>query len=144
MVKAKKYLILFLAVSMLIVLLDQLSKYAVDKIRPEWGIGFVSVHFVHNTGAGFGLLKGQMPILAVISAIVAITIIISYKKIPKENSVQTLLALFLGGVIGNLIDRTLRGYVIDFIDLTFWPVFNIADLAISVSVIGLMLYFWRK
>lgn len=144
MVKAKKYLIIFLAVSMLIISLDQLSKYAVDKIRPEWSIGFMSIHFVHNTGAGFGILKGQMGILTFVSALAASAVIFFYKKIPQEKMPQILFGLFLGGVVGNLIDRTLRGYVIDFIDLAFWPVFNIADMAISISVIGLMLYFWRK
>ena len=65
-------------------------------------------------------------------------------KIPKEKITQALFGLFLGGVAGNLIDRILRQYVVDFIDVGFWPVFNIADMAISVSVIGLVLYFWKK
>ncbi|MEK6853667.1 MAG: signal peptidase II [Nanoarchaeota archaeon] len=144
MVKAKKYLIVFLAVSILTVLLDQLSKYAINKVWPEWSLRFLSIHFVRNTGAGFGILKGQMGILAFVSALAALAVIFFYKKIPQEKIPQILFGLFLGGVVGNLIDRTLRGYVIDFIDLAFWPVFNIADLAISISVIGLVLYYWRK
>ncbi|MEK6863147.1 MAG: signal peptidase II [Nanoarchaeota archaeon] len=144
MVKAKKYFIVFLAVSILTVLLDQFSKYAVDKIRPEWGLGFMSIHFVHNTGAGFGILKGQTGLLAFISALAALAVIFFYKKIPQEKIPQILFGLFLGGVVGNLIDRTFRGYVIDFFDLSFWPVFNIADMAISLSVIGLALYYWKK
>ena len=135
---------MFLAVSLLTVLLDQSSKYAVDKIRPEWNLGFLSIHFVHNTGAGFGILKGQMGLLAFISALVALAVIFFYHKIPQEKIPQILFGLFLGGVVGNLIDRTFRGYVIDFFDLSFWPVFNIADMAISISVIGLVLYFWKK
>ena len=57
---------------------------------------------------------------------------------------QYLFALFLGGVIGNLIDRAFRGYVIDFISFKFWPAFNIADACISIAVIGLIIYFWKK
>ena len=72
-------------------------------------------------------------------------VIFFYKKKYRRKKVpQILFGLFLGGVVGNLIDRTLRGYVIDFIDPGFWSVFNIADLAISISVIGLVLYYWRK
>ena len=67
-----------------------------------------------------------------------------YNRIPKEKSAQALSGLFLGGVAGNLIDRVLRQYVVDFIDLGFWPVFNVADAAISVSVVGLIVYFWKK
>lgn len=142
--KAKKYGIIFLAVSLLTVLLDQLSKYVVDKVQPELGAGFLSIHFVQNTGAGFGILKGQMGILAFVSALAALAVIFFYKKIPQEKMPQILFGLFLGGVVGNLIDRVVRKYVVDFIDLAFWPVFNIADMAISVSVVGLVLYFWKK
>ncbi|HLD40168.1 MAG TPA: signal peptidase II, partial [Candidatus Nanoarchaeia archaeon] len=126
------------------VLLDQLTKFYIASKMPEWKLGFLLIHFVDNTGAGFGILKGQMAILAIISAVVAMGVIYFYHKIPKEKITQALFGLFLGGVTGNLIDRILRQYVVDFIDVGFWPVFNIADMAISVSVIGLVLYFWKK
>ena len=57
---------------------------------------------------------------------------------------QLLWGVFLGGVIGNLVDRLMRGVVIDFIDLGFWPAFNIADAAITVSTIGLIIYYWDR
>lgn len=142
--KEKKYLILFVAVALITVLLDQITKILIAVKRPEWSLGFLSIHFVQNTGAGFGILKGQMTILAIISAVVVMGIIYFYKKIPQETWTQVLFGLFLGGVAGNLIDRILRQYVVDFIDVGFWPVFNIADAAISVSVIGLVLFFWKK
>ena len=146
MVKAteKKYLHLFLVVAALTIFLDQLTKYFIAVKRLEWKLGFLLIHFVHNTGAGFGILKGQMTILAVISAIVLATVIFYYKKIPREKLAQALFGLFLGGVAGNLIDRALRQYVVDFIDVGFWPVFNVADAAISISVTGLVLYYWKK
>lgn len=131
-------------VALVTIVLDQATKLFVSLKRPEWDLGFLSIHFVHNTGAGFGILKGQMTILAIISTIVLMGVIYYYKKIPQEKWAQVLFGLFLGGVAGNLIDRILRQYVVDFIDLGFWPVFNLADAAISVSVIGLVLYFWKK
>jgi len=143
-IKEKKYLIIFVAVSLLTILLDQLSKILVAVKRPEWSLSFLSIHFVQNTGAGFGILKGHMALLAIISAVVVMGVIYYYKKIPQEKLVQILWALFLGGVAGNLIDRILRQYVVDFIDLKFWPVFNIADMAITVSVIGLAWYYWKE
>src|SRR3989344_5204458 len=144
MVKEKKYLPLFLAVAGLTIFFDQLTKYFISTTRPEWKLGFLQIHFVYNTGAGFGILKGQMGILAIISALVALAVILFYKRIPKEKIAQALFGLFLGRVVGNLLDRVIRGYVVDFFDVGFWPVFNVADVAISVSVIGLVLYFWRK
>ena len=142
--KEKKYLIIFITIVLFTVLLDQLTKFYIASKMPEWKLGFLLIHFVDNTGAGFGILKGQMAILAIISAVVAMGVIYFYHKIPKEKITQALFGLFLGGVTGNLIDRILRQYVVDFIDVGFWPVFNIADMAISVSVIGLVLYFWKK
>ena len=142
--KEKKYLIIFITIVLFTVLLDQLTKFYIASKMPEWKLGFLLIHFVDNTGAGFGILKGQMAILAIISAIVVMGVIYFYHKIPKEKITQALFGLFLGGVAGNLIDRILRQYVVDFIDVGFWPVFNIADMAISVSVIGLVLYFWKK
>jgi len=142
--KEKKYLIIFITIVLFTVLLDQLTKFYIASKMPEWKLGFLLIHFVDNTGAGFGILKGQMAILAIISAIVVMGVIYFYHKIPKEKITQALFGLFLGGVAGNLIDRILRQYVVDFIDVGFWPVFNVADMAISVSVIGLVLYFWKK
>jgi len=66
-------------------------------------------------------------------------IIYYFDKIPnKDRFLQFSIALVLGGAIGNLIDRIVLGYVIDFIDLTFWPAFNVADSAITLGV-GLFL-----
>ena len=85
-----------------------------------------------------------MTFLAVISAVVLMAVIFYYDKIPQEAWTQVLFSLFLGGVAGNLIARILRQYVVDFIDVGFWPVFNIADMAISVSVAGLVWYYWKQ
>ena len=139
MVKINKHLQLFLIVSSVIVIIDQLSKILIYKLKPNLILGFLKIHFVTNTGAGFGILQEKTAILTLISLIVTIILIFNYKKVPKEKYSQILFALFLGGVIGNLIDRTFRNYVIDFIDLSFWPAFNIADAAITIAVIGIII-----
>ena len=127
-----------------IVLIDQIVKQLVLLFKPVWNLLLATIHYVQNTGAGFGILKGQTLWLGVVSLLVAVGVIWYYPKIPKEKWPQVLFAVFLGGVLGNLIDRLFRGYVIDYMDLGFWPAFNLADACISVSVIGLIVYYWKK
>ncbi|MBT4651358.1 signal peptidase II [Candidatus Woesearchaeota archaeon] len=144
MVKKYPQLTLFTIITLVIILLDQLTKYIILKFQPNLNLKILSIQFIQNTGAGFGIFKGQTFILAIISLIVAIVILAYYKRIPKENIPQVLVALLLGGTLGNMIDRFFRGYVIDFLNFHFWPAFNIADAALSISVIGLIIYFWKK
>lgn len=135
-----KYVRLFWWITVLSILVDQASKYIFNRFHLQ----ILVFKVTQNTGAGFGILQQQTVLLTIISGIVALGIILFYKKIPQEKWPQILWALFLGGVWGNFIDRVFRGYVIDFIDVGFWPVFNIADAAITMSVAGLIVYYWRK
>lgn len=93
-----------------------------------------------NTGAAFSLFQGQRYVLIVISIIVIFFILKYY----KEKKYQFPLTLILAGTIGNLIDRIFLGYVRDFIDLKFWPVFNIADTIITVGVFLLVYRIWKE
>ena len=136
--------ILFSLITILIVAFDQLTKYLILKFDPYFGYKYLKIVLIKNTGAGFGILKNQTFFLGIISLIVAVTLIVYYKKIPKEKISQILFALFLGGVIGNLIDRFFRGYVIDFISFSFWPAFNIADSALTIAVIGLVILYIKE
>ena len=90
--------------------------------------------FVLNNGTAFGLFKGANMVLAILS-VFAIALIIFYvlknKALVFLNSLA--LGLILGGAMGNLFDRIRFGYVIDFIDFRIWPVFNIADSAITIG-----------
>lgn len=122
------------------VLLDQALKLLILYVQPQNGW----FHLIQNTGAGFGILKGYTVVLTLISLIVAAAIILNYRNIPREWWPQASWGLFLGGVVGNLIDRAVRGAVIDFIDLGFWPAFNVADAAISVAAVGLIVYYWKE
>ena len=94
---------------------------------------------VHNTGIAFGLFKDQGIVFIIIPVIAVILLIfnIFYYKNNKELSRTYILgfSLILGGAIGNLVDRINYGYVIDFIAFRFWPVFNIADSAITIGAI---------
>ncbi|HLD00585.1 MAG TPA: signal peptidase II [Candidatus Nanoarchaeia archaeon] len=134
----------FTLITISIVLLDQLTKYLVLTLKPNLNLGLLSIHYITNTGAGFGILKGQTLLLALISLIAALTLIIGYKKIDTQKIPQILFALFLGGVIGNMIDRVFRHQVIDYLDFHFWPAFNLADSAITAAVAGLIIYYWKK
>lgn len=139
-----KHLRFFVNITALVIALDQISKYVIQFYNPNIGNYLFKIQLTTNTGAGFGILKNSTSILTMISLIVAITCIYYYHKVPKEKVIQTCYALFLGGVVGNLIDRLLLGQVIDFINLPLWPTFNIADAAITIGVIGIIIKTWKK
>lgn len=112
--------------------------------------GFFSITYIHNTGAAFGILAGHIGFLLVLTGImigvVCIYLIVKRKSIHKLSG--TALALIVSGGVGNVIDRSVYGYVIDFLDFKVWnPIFNIADIAVCVGC-GLMiiyvLFFDRK
>lgn len=92
---------------------------------------------VHNTGIAFGLFKNNGVVFIIIPVIAVFLLIFNifyYRTSKNLNRVYIIaFSLILGGAIGNLIDRIYYGYVIDFIDLRVWPVFNIADSAISIG-----------
>jgi len=127
-----------------IVLIDRLSKILFSDVL-SLGESFTVIrnvfHFtlVHNTGIAFGLFKDQgvvFIILPVIAVILLVYNIFFYRD--NQNLSRTYIfsfSLILGGAIGNLIDRIAYGYVIDFIDFRIWPVFNIADSAITIGAI---------
>ena len=141
---SRKYLTIFSSITIVVILLDQLTKYLIKIFSPNWDIKILTIELIKNTGAGFGILQDQTFWLGIISILVAVIIIYHYKKIPKRKFPQIFFALFLGGVVGNLIDRLFVGFVIDFVNFSFWPAFNLADACITVSVVGLVIYFWNK
>src|SRR3989344_5675775 len=88
----------------------------------------------------------QLTKFLIIFLVIFIGVVIYYLKNIKENEkmMQIAIGLLLGGTIGNLIDRISIGAVIDFIDFRIWPVFNVADSAVSVSVVLLIILLWKK
>jgi len=144
----KKTLVISIA-AIIIIILDQLIKYIiVKKLEPGRQItlinNFLYLTNIHNFGAAFSLFQGATQPIIWFSVLVIGLIIYFYDKIPKKLYVQLSTALLLGGIIANLIDRVRLGYVIDFIDFRVWPAFNIADSAITLGVIGLIIYFIKK
>lgn len=101
----------------------------------------VRLTYVVNTGAAFGILP-QYSLFLVVIAFLVIAIVLLYQRyLPAGNRViMAALGLQMGGAIGNLIDRLRFGYVIDFVDIRVWPVFNLADFSISLGV-ALLAYF---
>jgi len=99
--------------------------------------GVLSLTLVHNRGGAFGVLKNQLPVF-IFTACLAIALIyfnLKKNKAKGPSLYNFSLSLVLAGALGNLFDRICFGYVIDFIDLGFWPVFNVADSAITVGAV---------
>lgn len=95
----------------------------------------IRLTYVENRGAAFGLLQDQTAFFILVGVVVVGVIIASYRQIREPNwGLNLCLGLQLGGALGNLVDRIRYGYVVDFFDLTVWPVFNVADSAICVGV----------
>ena len=134
----------FYLVAFFTLVLDQVSKFLILHYQPNWSVGFIDIIFLKNSGAGFGILQGWSLLLGVVSLLVAGAVVYYYDQVPKQTWPQLFLGFFLGGVVGNAVDRLLRSYVVDFIDLGFWPAFNIADAAITIGAIGLIIVLWKK
>ena len=99
--------------------------------------------YVQNTGAAFGMFSGKMNILAIISFAFCIGVIIYWIiKKPKDKLLCISLSMIFAGALGNGIDRLSLGFVVDFIKTTFidFPVFNIADIGITIGVTLLAIY----
>ena len=126
---------------------DQVTKHVVaTTFAPNDSLpllpSILHLSYIRNTGAAFGLFKGQQDLFILLSAIVVLWI--AWELVVRPSASPRILtgcALILGGAVGNLIDRVRFGYVIDFIDLRVWPVFNIADSAITI---GLGLLLWQS
>ncbi|POZ52910.1 signal peptidase II [Methylovulum psychrotolerans] len=141
----------WLWLSALALVLDQASKIGISSTMQLYEsialIPSLSLTYVHNKGASFSFLSEaggwQRWLFAALAAIVSTTLSIWLARLQKhETLLAVAIALILGGAVGNLIDRLIYGYVIDFVDFYVgtwhFAIFNIADAAISVGV-GLML-----
>ncbi len=141
----------YLLFTLLLIALDQITKLLIyGYIKPHDSIvinDFLSLSHVHNYGAAFSFLADQSGwqryFLSGFSLVASIAIIIWMRRTDAGRLLKLFaLSILLAGAIGNLIDRFLLGFVIDFIDLHYqdfyWPVFNVADVLISLGVILLI------
>lgn len=138
----------FFGIAVFVILLDQLTKYLITaglSLNESFVLikNFLSITYITNTGAGFGILKGANGFLIALSFIV-FAALFYYRNDFKNDVEKQMVALIVGGIIGNLIDRILLGHVIDFISFSFWPAFNVADSALTIGILGLILYNWKE
>ncbi|HVF99311.1 MAG TPA: signal peptidase II [Chloroflexia bacterium] len=151
-------IIALVLVAGLVVAIDQATKAWIaanivsHEVRPVIE-GFVRLRYTQNTGAAFGIFQGGAGVLSLAGLVVLSIILLVAFRVGRSNPLILLaLSLISGGAIGNLIDRLRLGYVVDFVDvhgpsITFdnrvytWPVFNVADSAISMGVVLLMAFF---
>ncbi len=137
-----------LAIAAVIVGLDQLTKdWALgrlgdgDAIHVIWTLQF---NLAFNTGMAFGRAQGLGPLIAVIATVVVVGLLVSLRRSASALSTVAIGSV-VGGAVGNLVDRVFRadgfldGSVVDFIDFQWFPIFNVADIAINVGGILLVL-----
>ena len=140
-----------LVVTAVVVALDQLTKALVvanlglyeqwapiEALRP-----YFTFTYVQNTGAAFGLFPNGGVFFILVALLVSGMIVYFYREMPDGTWVMRVsLGLQLGGALGNLIDRLRLGFVVDFFDFKFWPVFNVADSALVVGAVALLVAVW--
>lgn len=138
----------FLYLASIIFGADRLSKGLIMDRLPE-GTNVPLIFFFHltrvnNTGAAFGIFRDSGGLLVATSVFcIGLLCVMILRRQSSLTSVAT--SLILGGALGNLYDRLLYGYVVDFLDFRVWPVFNVADSAISVGIFLIFLeIFLRK
>lgn len=163
-----RYLIILAIVAVVVILADQITKQlALSDLTPGQGVSvignFLRLTLVNNEGGAFSTRLGPSIVYTVISLIVAIVVIgFLYRHAGKNRVLDLALAVVVGGALGNLVDRFRFGSVVDWIDFDFfnihippghilfidhggydlmrWPVFNIADAAVTVGVIVILLH----
>lgn len=143
-------------VAALVILIDQYTKFMVRENLPvgavwmplDWLAPYFRLVHIENTGAAFGMFPAGGQVFSVIAVVVSAVIIYYAARLPAGHwALRTTLGLQLGGAIGNLIDRLVKGPVTDFFNVfSIWntPVFNVADLSITTGVLVLIVLMWRE
>jgi signal peptidase II len=148
-----RHRVAFAGIAALVVALDQLAKHwalqALDD-GPIELVGSLRLKLTFNSGAAFSLGDGRTTLIAAVGLVVAAIIV--RLGLRAERRLWALgLGVVLGGALGNLADRAFRsgdgvlgGHVVDFVDLQWWPVFNVADAALWVGIGLLLVSSWRE
>jgi signal peptidase II len=136
-------------IAALVLAVDQIAKWLVaDKLGPGASshryrlLGdLFGIQYVENRGVAFGLLQGQVFLVTVLAIAVVFFLVRLYRRAGTASWTMAIgCGLIVGGAIGNLVDRVRFGYVVDFIGVSGWPRFNVADGAITI---GALLLAWR-
>ena len=139
----------------LVIALDQWTKWLVRSSLPfqgtwlpeglEWLGPYARIVHWHNSGAAFGSFQSGNSVFMVLAVLVILVILYYYPRVDARDwTLRLAMSLQLGGAAGNLIDRIHQGRVTDFISIGSFPVFNIADSAISIGVAVLLLGVWLR
>jgi len=139
----------FYIIALLVFILDQASKVLIKaSLPPEGSVPVINDIFhltlVFNRGAAFGIFKSQTFFFVAIGIVTVIMLIYFLPRIKGGITIRLGLALLMGGILGNLSDRLRFGHVVDFLDFRIWPVFNIADSAITIGALLVIFEILRK
>lgn len=147
-------MIIIIIISIILLCIDQISKLLVVNLLTKTDSitiikNFFYLTYINNDGAAFSILVGKRIFLILIAVLVIVMLIRYIKKNNIQNKLELVsLALIIGGSLGNLMDRLVRGYVIDFLDFKLFnynfPIFNLADTFIVIGVFLLLLKEIRK
>lgn len=141
-------------ISIILLCIDQISKLLVVNLLTKTDSitiikNFFYLTYINNDGAAFSILVGKRIFLILIAVLVTVMLISYIKKNNIQNKLELVsISLIIGGSLGNLMDRVVRGYVIDFLDFKIFnynfPIFNLADTFIVIGVFLLLLKEIRK
>ena len=132
-------------ISILVALLDQIIKFFIDKqvLFREVIPKLFNIHKVYNYGVAFSFLENKRYLILLFSIILLYFLFNLRKDLPKAKKYDILFGVILGGILGNLIDRIFRGFVIDYFEIFLgqysFPIFNLADICITLGIIIMIL-----
>ena len=141
-------MIVFVLIALVLVL-DQLTKWLVRThflLGESYDVidGIFSITYIENKGAAFGLGEGNAFVFILVAVLVSVIMIYYYKKQEKNFWLSLGVSLILSGAWGNLIDRVMKGSVTDMFNFHIWPVFNIADIAVCLGCLFLIIYVFKE
>lgn len=141
----RRAFVVLLATAVVIFALDHLVKWFVvrqialgDQVPSS---GPITFHHIRNSGAAFGLFPQLQTVFLVVAALVSVYILLAGHRFGHGLLTQVTLGAILGGAAANAVDRFVQGYVVDYVDLHRWPVFNLADSAIVLGIAVAILTF---
>ncbi|MDO4623290.1 MAG: signal peptidase II [Eubacteriales bacterium] len=154
--KKKTPAALLLAVFVILVVLDQITKYlAVSGLKGQNAIvlipGVLELQYLENIGAAFSIMEGRQWFFYILTTVFLVFVCVILRRLPadaKYNALRWCAIVLSAGAVGNFIDRLINKYVVDFIyfSLINFPIFNVADIyvTLSVAVLVILLFFYYK
>ena len=138
----RRLYVVLLGLAALVLVLDQATKvWALAALTPGEAVelvgSMIKLNLIRNPGAAFSIGNGSTWVLTAVSLGILVWVVVGARKVGNMPWAVAL-GLLLGGAVGNLIDRAAEGAVTDFVDVSIWPAFNLADTAITIGVLSLL------